>query len=882
VCLARPSQHAGPACYIFVVGAADRTLACPECGSSYLQGVKFCAECGIPLGDVDVDLGTLVGSYRLIEVLGEGGMGRVYVAEHVKLGRRVAVKKLRSELASNATAVARFFSEARAVNRISHENIVEITDFLEHPGGDNYIIMELLKGEDLAHRLQRKRILPLPRAFDIAAQTASALSAVHAAGMIHRDLKPDNIFLIERGGNPDFVKVLDFGVAKLTDTSDRGGIAMHVTAAGQIIGTPEYMSPEQAGGLAVDFRTDIYALGVILYEMITGDLPFQAKSFGELLIQHMTSPVELPRFAPGLPYGIQSGRDQLLLDLLAKNPKDRPRSMTEIELRIRGLIESMDLPPPPKKRQSDRAPTINERAEPTPTSLARLALKKLPTPQVVVEIGTPRSVSRIEVPTPVGVRGAAAPTTPPPAGPGPGAQNTPIELPRAGAERLAKSSSTDAQSVMPPMGRPGVGAPPERDATPSDLRRSGRLQVSGSNPGISMPESAGQRSPSERSGSRPIERPGAVKRGSNPGIGLPDRAPLRPAIEVNRSGGSNPGMADRDVLRPGIEVNRSGGSNAAIAIPDRADPGAALEVRPGGGSATVDVPDPLLDTKRGWVSYTASPGPKPSGRSRAHEPRAGIGLSPAIGTPLSTNGPELVLTIAADTGDDLVVEARGEPVAIAAIARAAPVAVEPTSARLSRPDPAAPVTSAAVEPTSARLSRPAAEPAPTPTRSRRTLWIGALAVVAAAGLVARELREPVGPAVAPSPLAVAPQAPAAQLAEIRIKFVSAPSGATVRLVATGETLGITPFTQSFPRSDHSARFEFSRVGFATVVQDLTLVTDDALAATLAPIAAVAPTPAPAAPIPDPPRKAVSAKRPSPPAPDRPVDRNGTLDVFKQK
>jgi serine/threonine protein kinase len=340
------------------VGEAG-ALVCPECGSAYIRGVKYCAHCGTMLtGLADLDAseplpaGTLIGGYRLVDLLGEGGMGRVYVAEHVKLGRRVAIKMLRKELVSNPVAVARFFAEARAVNRISHENIVEITDFLEQPGGDNCIIMELLKGEDLGQRLLRKRIVSLPRALDIAAQTASALAAVHSAGMIHRDLKPDNVFLIERGGSTDFVKLLDFGVAKLTDPSGQGGIVMHSTAAGQIIGTPEYMSPEQAGGQPVDFRTDVYALGVILYEMLTGVLPFQAKSFGELLIKHMTEPVKLPPSQSGLPHGVQAARDRLLLDLLAKDPGARPRSMRDIEQRMRELIDGMDLPAMPKQKRA--------------------------------------------------------------------------------------------------------------------------------------------------------------------------------------------------------------------------------------------------------------------------------------------------------------------------------------------------------------------------------------------------------------------------------------------------------------------------------------------------------------------------------------------------
>ena len=818
-----------------MVGATDRTLACPECGSNYLQGVKFCAECGVSLGSVDLDLGTLVGSYRLIEVLGEGGMGRVYVAEHVKLGRRVAIKKLRSELASSPTAVARFFSEARAVNRISHDNIVEITDFLEQPGGDNYIIMELLKGEDLAHRLQRKRILPLPRAFDIAAQTASALSAVHAAGMIHRDLKPDNIYLIERGGSPDFVKVLDFGVAKLTDAKARGEIAVHVTAAGQIIGTPEYMSPEQAGGMAVDFRTDIYALGVILYEMITGDLPFQAKSFGELLIQHMTSPVELPSFSPGLPYGIQTGRDQLLLDLLAKNPKDRPRSMADIEQRIRGLIDSMDLPPPPRKRPSDPAAAMQDRAEPTPTSLARLALKKRPTPQVVVEIGTPRSVSRIEVPTPTSGRGVAP--TPHPSSPA--AHVTPTELPRPSAERLAKSS-TDAQSLAAQHTNPGTKAAldADRQALAADARRNGRLQVTGSNPGISPPAGAAADGP--RSGSSPAIRP-------------PDRA-ASPALEAQR-GGSSPG----------------------IQVPDSADADAAA--RASAATRALDVPDPALETIRGWASHPAMVAPKRV-RSSAIDARSGrgtnpaLGSSPALGTPSHASGSRAD-DVAAGTEAEPVVEVRGPTGSKPGPAPAAAPDHGPTG---SNPALAPPVA----EPTSARLSRPIPKPAPAAPGSRRTLWIGGLAVVVAAAFVLYELRGDGDAMVAPA----AP--PAAALAEVKIKFVSAPPGATVRLVdAAGAPLGVTPFTQSFPRSARSLRIEFSKPGFTTIVEDLALVADDALAAALAPLASDPPAPplptvAPASPTPVPARRPVPIKRASPPEAERPVDRNGTLDVFKRK
>jgi eukaryotic-like serine/threonine-protein kinase len=325
--------------------------ACPECGTACPRGVKFCANCGIDLRELQNDgdelpAGTIMGSYRILDLLGEGGMGRVYVAEHIKLGRRVAVKMLRGEFAANPVAVSRFFAEARAVNRISHVNIVEITDFLDKSSGHNCYIMELLNGEDLGLRLLRAELMPIADSVEIGIQIASALSAVHAAGIIHRDLKPDNIFLIDRNGSRNFVKLLDFGVAKLVEPA---GISLHTTAAGQIIGTPEYMSPEQGAGQAVDLRTDIYALGIILYELVTGELPFKAKSFGELILKHMTVPPRRPSSVPKLPHVVPPALDDLIIDLLAKSPDDRPQTMAEVESRLHDIHESLDLPVLPRR-----------------------------------------------------------------------------------------------------------------------------------------------------------------------------------------------------------------------------------------------------------------------------------------------------------------------------------------------------------------------------------------------------------------------------------------------------------------------------------------------------------------------------------------------------
>jgi len=313
--------------------------ACPKCGTKYPDDVTFCSKDGTQLSDLDEvtqslarEEGTVLGSYRLIKLLAEGGMGRVYLAEHTRLGRKVALKVLRSEYSTNGPAIKRFFREARTVNDINHENIIEITDFFEKEGGNNYYIMELLKGRTLTEVLKEEGALPVPRVIDIAVQVCKALEAVHAAGVIHRDLKPDNIYLTERGGQKDFVKLLDFGVAKLMDVQD--GMPVHKTGVGAILGTPQYMSPEQAGAKPVDNRTDIYSLGVILYEMVTGRVPLNAETYGEMVIKHLTMTPVSPTDLRDLPQGIPGELEDLIMQCLEKNPNKRPQDMAEIVRRL--------------------------------------------------------------------------------------------------------------------------------------------------------------------------------------------------------------------------------------------------------------------------------------------------------------------------------------------------------------------------------------------------------------------------------------------------------------------------------------------------------------------------------------------------------------------
>ena len=252
-------------------------------------------------------------------------MGTVYLAEHPFMRRKAAVKVLRRSLTEDPSVVSRFMNEARAANAVNHPNIIDIIDVGTLPDGVPYLMMEFLDGESLATRLARLGRLTVPKALEFATQTASALAAAHAAGIVHRDLKPDNLFVIRDGTIPgaERIKVLDFGIAKLR--ADVSG-SVSETSNGVLMGTPYYMSPEQCRGLSseIDLRTDIYALGVILYEMLCGAPPFQSKAAGELLIKHISVAPQPPRqLNADIPPAIEAA----ILKALAKAPADRFASM---------------------------------------------------------------------------------------------------------------------------------------------------------------------------------------------------------------------------------------------------------------------------------------------------------------------------------------------------------------------------------------------------------------------------------------------------------------------------------------------------------------------------------------------------------------------------
>jgi serine/threonine protein kinase len=252
-------------------------------------------------------------------------MGAVYLAEHPLIGKKVALKVIHRELASNREVVLRFFQEAKAVNKIGSEHIVEIFDFGATPEGDHFYIMEYLEGKNLASVLGAEAVLDTRRALHIGAQIASALAAAHAAGVIHRDLKPDNVMLTMRLGDPDYVKLLDFGLAKMFAA---GSISAVKTAAGVLLGTPQYMSPEACESRGtLDHRTDIYALGVLLFQMMTGALPFDGETMGEILVKQVTQLPPPPRqYNPNIPPSVE----QILLRCLMKQPDARFPTMVAL------------------------------------------------------------------------------------------------------------------------------------------------------------------------------------------------------------------------------------------------------------------------------------------------------------------------------------------------------------------------------------------------------------------------------------------------------------------------------------------------------------------------------------------------------------------------
>jgi len=282
--------------------------------------------------------GRELGSYRIVNRIGAGGMGEVWLAEHVALGRRAAVKVLHPQFSTRADIVTRFFNEARAATAISDPGIVQIFDFGQAGDGSAYIVMELLEGEALDARLARLGTLPVSDALRIMRQVATSLGAAHARGIIHRDLKPENIFLVRdvEVASGERAKILDFGIAKLV------GTAGPKTQTAAMMGTPTYMSPEQCRGAGeVDQRTDVYSLGCVLFQLVTGRPPFDADGVGEIIAMHLREVAPLAStLAPGIPNAVED----LIARCLAKDPTARFASAVELAAAIARIHPSGAVP----------------------------------------------------------------------------------------------------------------------------------------------------------------------------------------------------------------------------------------------------------------------------------------------------------------------------------------------------------------------------------------------------------------------------------------------------------------------------------------------------------------------------------------------------------
>ncbi|HSR97478.1 MAG TPA: serine/threonine-protein kinase, partial [Kofleriaceae bacterium] len=282
--------------------------------------------------------GTQVGVYRVLQQIGEGGMGTVWLAEHAMLGRRAAIKMLHPSFNTRADIVTRFFNEARAATAISDPGIVQIFDFGHHIDGTAYIAMEYLEGEPLDRRLRRLGRLPLSEALRIMRQVASTLGVAHQRGIVHRDLKPENIFLVR---DPEVVggeraKILDFGIAKLV------GDPNIKTNTSAVMGTPAYMSPEQCRGAGqVDQRSDVYAIGCVLFALISGAPPFDAEGAGDIIAMHLREP---PPLLSGRVQGIPPELDQLTQHCLAKDPAHRFASGSDLAAAIGRLLGTASAP----------------------------------------------------------------------------------------------------------------------------------------------------------------------------------------------------------------------------------------------------------------------------------------------------------------------------------------------------------------------------------------------------------------------------------------------------------------------------------------------------------------------------------------------------------
>jgi serine/threonine-protein kinase len=500
-------------------------------GAPLAETVASSLAVGTPLAreSPEVPSGTLIGEYRVTGPLGRGGMGEVLAAVHPVIGKRVAIKVIRSDRADRHGAVARFVQEARSVNQIGHPNIVDIFGFGALPDGRPYFVMEHLGGETLRERIDRGPLL-LEEIAHVCDAICAALGAAHGAGIVHRDLKPENVFLAATPGGLPHVKLLDFGLAKLVDQSDRQG-DRHVehTETGMMLGTPRYLAPEQAAAEGVGPPTDAYALGTMIFEMVAGQTPFRGSPIELVAHQLASAPPRLRDVVPGAPRAL----DDLVAGLLAKEPSARP-GLAEVRAAVR--------------RAADRAATegepVMEAAPRRPWWRAAILAA------AAAAVGAALWVA-------IGDGGATEPSPERPVAPAPtparAAATAPLRAPPAVADPAGSGSGADPA-------RSGSGADPAGSGSGADPAAAARTRLVGPE----GPSPAG----ADRAASAGAARSAAAGAGAAAGPTRPAAAPSGP-------------RAAPPAARP-APMRRESGT-------PRASPGAATATDPGAeGDALID------------------------------------------------------------------------------------------------------------------------------------------------------------------------------------------------------------------------------------------------------------------------------------------------------
>ena len=419
---------------------------CATCGTEYPDEQSFCPTDGSSLKSVG-GAADLVGSivadrYRITKKLGEGGMGAVYLGEHVKMGRLSAIKVISKSMANDPEAIARFNREAANASRINQHNVCSIYDFGETDDGIIYLAMEFIEGEALTALIEREGALAPKRAADILHQTANALAAAHELSIVHRDLKPDNIMIARSRDGADLVKVVDFGIAKAMGGDEEG---QHVTKTGLVVGTPEYMSPEQLSGDQVDGRSDIYSLALVFFRTLTGTLPFQADTAQEIMIKRLTDePMKLAQALPSasFPPALQRVMDRAL----ERMPSSRYASAAEFGRDVVQAVSGM----------ADAAPRVD-------TDGATQLLDSREITDKAGAVAAPEATAVIPETRVSGALPAPTPDTPMPAAPAVTAKKAPVGAIAAvvgalivGSAGVAVVMNRDAAEPAGPDGSPQI------------------------------------------------------------------------------------------------------------------------------------------------------------------------------------------------------------------------------------------------------------------------------------------------------------------------------------------------------------------------------------------------------------------------------------------